>query len=371
MINNLPEIEFVDTSASSIESAVLTTYEALSDRKLYPGDPVRLFLESIAMLIVQQRTLIDFSAKQNLLAYSQNTYLDHIGVLVGVNRLSAAKAQVTLRFELSAAQLGVVIIPPGTRATVDGTINFATKSAANIPPGTLVAELAAECDTDGAVGNGFIPGQINVLVDPLPWVKSVSNTTTSQGGADVEKDEVYRERIRIAPESYSSAGPVGAYIAQAKKASALIEDISVNSPAAGAVEVCVLLKNGEIPGSDVLDLVDAACNARNVRPLTDNVAVIAPKAISYDIDITYYIAANMQTNALAIQEGVDKAVTDFILWQKTKLGRDINQSELISRVMQAGAKRVTINAPTYSVLASNQVAIAKNVRVVFGGVENE
>lgn len=371
MINNLPDVNFAEKSASSIETSVITTYEAISGRKLYPADPIRLFLESIALLIVQQRALIDYSAKQNLLGYAQGDFLDHIGVLVGITRLPAAKAQTTLRFTLSAAQNSVLVIPAGTRATVDSSIFFATKDVQNIPVGVTSIDIAAECIEVGTVGNGFLPGQINIMVDPLPWIKAIENTTVSQGGADNESDNDYRGRILIAPEEYSSAGPEGAYISQAKKASTLIQDISVTSPSPGDVEICVLLKNGDIPGVDILDLVHQACNARNVRPLTDNVTVIAPKVVNYAIGITYYIAADRQANALAIQAAVNQAVADFVLWQKTKLGRDINPSELISLIMQAGAKRVVVSAPTDTVLTNNQVAVAQNISASFGGVENE
>ena len=86
----LPEISFVETDTGNIESAIITTYEALAGRTLAQGDPIRLFLLSVAAIIVQQRVLIDYSAKMNLLAYAEGDYLDHIGALVGVTRLPAA-----------------------------------------------------------------------------------------------------------------------------------------------------------------------------------------------------------------------------------------------------------------------------------------
>ncbi|MFD2089923.1 baseplate J/gp47 family protein [Brevibacillus brevis] len=51
-------------------------------------------------------------------------------------------------------------------------------------------------------------GKLNQLVDPLPFVQSVSNVTESGGGADEEDDDSYAERIRQAPESFSVAGPI-------------------------------------------------------------------------------------------------------------------------------------------------------------------
>lgn len=52
---DLPDISFVETDASRVERDVITTYEAITEKSLYPGDPVRLFLESLAYLIAQQR----------------------------------------------------------------------------------------------------------------------------------------------------------------------------------------------------------------------------------------------------------------------------------------------------------------------------
>lgn len=371
MINNLPQVNFAEKSTSEIQTAVITTYETISGRKLYPGDPIRLFLEAVSLIIVQQRVLIDFSAKQNLLAYASGDFLAHLGVLVGIYRLPTAKAQTSLKFILSAAQNSVVTIPAGTRATIDGRMSFATKFAAQIPAGVTSIELAAECSQEGTVGNGFIPGQINIIVDPLPCLKSVVNVTTTQGGADIETDEAYRERIRIAPEAYSSAGPEGAYMAQVKKASALIQDVSVRSPDPGEVEVCVLLKNGELPGRDILELIAAACNSKSVRPLTDHVSVIAPTIVNYDIELVYYIATAEQANVLSIQQSVNNAVEEFVLWQKSKLGRDINPSNLTAKIMRAGAKRIILNKPDYVSLIQNNIAIAENIKLVFGGVEDE
>jgi len=121
-ITKLPEISFCETDTRIVEAEVIAKYESLSGRSLAAGDPVRLFLESVAAIITQQRVLIDFAAKQNLLAYSSGDYLDHLGILLGVYRLEASAAKTTLRFTLSAPQEREVVIPQGTRATPNGTL---------------------------------------------------------------------------------------------------------------------------------------------------------------------------------------------------------------------------------------------------------
>ena len=99
--------------------------------------------------------------------------------------------------------------------------------------------------------------------------------------------------------------------------------------------------------------------------------MLAPTAVSYDVDITYYIDSADATMASTIQASVTAAVDNYVAWQKEKLGRDINPSELIRLVMQAGAKRVTVTAPVFTALDKTQVAIADEVTVNMGGFEDE
>ena len=164
------------------------------------------------------------------------------------------------------------------------------------------------------------------------------------------------------------AGPTGAYEYWAKTASSLITDVAVYTPSPGNVVIRPLLLGGELPGVEILDAVFAVCNASDIRPLTDNLSVLAPEAVSYDINLTYYINRAEATSSVAIQAAVAAAVNAYSLWQKSKLGRDINPAELIYRIRAAGAGRVEVTSPVYTALESYQVATADNVAVTFGGL---
>ena len=368
LIGNLPEIDFVDKDAADIETAIITTYEAIAGRTLAQGDPIRLFLLSVAAIIVQQRVLIDYSAKMNLLAYAKDEFLDHLGALYAVIRLTATAATTTLRFMLSAALAQAITIPIGTRATTLSGVVFATTVAAEIAAGSLSVDVEAVCASTGAAGNGYVAGQINQFVDVIAYVASVTNTTTSEGGADSESNDALRERIQQAPESFSVAGPTGAYEFWAKTASSLIADVAVYSPSAGNVAIRPLLSGGVLPGAEILATVLAVCGAKGIRPLTDNVSVLSPEAVSYDINLTYYINRADATSSVAIQAAVTAAVAAYALWQKSKLGRDINPAELIYRIRAAGAGRVEVTSPVYTVLQPYQVAQNGSVTVTFGGL---
>ena len=243
----LNDVVFADKAADEIESEIITTYENLAERTLARGDPIRLFLESIVLIIVQQRSLIDYAAKQNLLAYANGDFLNHIGALLGVTRLEASSALTTLKFTLSAVQSTVVTIPAGIRATPDGNVLFAIIDDAEIPAGENTVTVTAECTNAGAQGNGYIAGQIKKLVDPFPYEMSVENITTSYGGSDVENDENFRERIQIAPESFSVAGSAGAYKYFARTAHQDIIDVGLPTMfeedfEAGHVDLYILMK---------------------------------------------------------------------------------------------------------------------------------
>ena len=52
---NLEDIVFAQKDADEIQSEIINLYESMSERTLARGDPVRLFLECIVLIIVQQR----------------------------------------------------------------------------------------------------------------------------------------------------------------------------------------------------------------------------------------------------------------------------------------------------------------------------
>lgn len=375
---NLPPLTLVETDPATIAANIITNFETFYYERtgeritLAPADPRRLFLLSIAAVIVQQRNIIEYVAKQNLLAYADGLMLDYLGQLVGVERLPEAYATTTVQFTLSVEQPDVTVIPAGTRVTPGGgNVYFATDEPLEIPPGELTGEISAVCTSAGDIGNGYLAGQINRLVDPLPYVQSVANVTMSEGGADVEDDENYRDRIHMAPESYSTAGPRGAYIAFARSASQLIADVGVYSPEPGVVHLYPLLKNGDLPGPEILARVLEVCNDETVRPLTDHVFAFAPDAEAFDLSVTWYLDRENAAAATSINIAVNSAVAEWLVWQRSKLGRDINPDELIRRMLAAGAKRVVIESPAFRVLEFNQVAVVnEGYQVSFGGMED-
>ncbi|ABO49754.1 Baseplate J family protein [Desulforamulus reducens MI-1] len=368
---NLPDISFTEKSATQIEADFLAAYKSLTGQVLGDADPRRKFIQALIPIIAQQRVLIDNTGKQNLISYAVDNSLDHIGALTETSRLQATYATATERFTLLEAQVQAYTIPVGSRVTAGDNVFWATTEPLVIPAGQLTGDVQVQCQTIGAAGNGYLPGHINQLVDPLPYVVTVSNITESEGGIDIEANDPYAERIHEALESFSTAGPEGAYEYWAKTASQTIIDVYSYSPSPGVVEIRPLIAGGEMPGQEIIDAVNAICSNKNIRPLTDFVQVVAPEQISYDISLTYWINSENAAAAEGIQASVDKVVDEYKLWQKSKLGRDIDPSELNARIKNAGAKRVALVLPAYQKLDRYQVASERTVTVIYGGLEDE
>ena len=207
----------------------------------------------------------------------------------------------------------------------------------------------------------------------------MENTTLSEGGSEIEEDDVYRERIHNSPEKFSVAGPDGAYEFWARSASALIQDVRVVSPVPGDVDIYAILQGGELPQQELLDEIYTICNDKKIRPLTDHVFVKTPEIIKYDINVTYFVHIDDQYKLTEISAAVESAVNNFVLWTKSKIGRDINITELHSRILVAGVKRADIKIPQYTQILEGdntkkvvdpiQLAVAENITITYGGIE--
>ena len=377
-----PDINFVDMDTERLTNAMIAAYEMFTSRTLHPADPVRVFILWIADIIMQERVIIDASAKQNVPRFAEGEYLDSLAELFrDTERLQPTPARTTFRFHISAPRPSAHTIPRGTRVSVDGNITFATEETVNIPRGELYGDARAVCITTephpvtgepvtiGARGNGFIPGEITQIVDVFPFYERVENITTSEGGTDVETDPQFYERLRDSMESFSTAGSIGAYIYWVKTASQLITDVKPTTPEPGVVDIRVLLADGEYPDEEMIGKINRSLDGK--VPLTDKYSIAAPDTRPFGVDITYYIPRGRADSTASIRAAAERAVDEYICWQTERMGRDINPDELTMLMRKAGVKRIDRRSPAFEVIEENEVAALVKRNVLFGGLEDE
>ncbi len=376
--DNFPDISFIeDATVDEVLTGMINDYQEKykeitgKEASLALANPYRLIMYACTMQIYQAMQYADYAGKMSFLAYAQGDFLDNLAALRGVKRTENTAAATILQFSIGSPISSAVSIPAGCRVTNGNDVFFATDEYAEIKAGETSVTVSATCTVAGAAGNGFAAGELNVLVNTLPYITAVTNTVATYGGADREDDDSLKERIFAYPNSYSTAGPTGAYEYHAKTASPEIGDVVVRSEVPGEVDIYFICEDGGIPGAALIQKVKDHLDDRSIRPLTDKVTVRAPAVREYEIRITYYIPSSSKSAVASIQADVDTAVSIYNTWQTEKIGRDINPSYLIQKVMEAGAKRVTVESPVFTVLDESTVAKTGTVTVSFGGVEDD
>lgn len=374
---NYPDIDFVETDTEVIENSMIALFELMQQQagrknyKVYPASPERLFISWMASIVIQQRVLINETAKKNVPRYATGKYLDSLAELFkDIERLPASPASAMFRFYISEPQPQSIIIPKGTRISFDSSIIFETTELLEIKPGNTHGDVKGECTTAGTIGNKLAAGQVKEVVDLYDYYQKAENITETSGGAEEEDDDSYYERMRESMESFSTAGPINSYIYFTKSVSAAVADVAATSPTPGVVDVRVLLQDGQQATEAVLQEIEEALSADDVRPLTDKVTVSVPETVPFDVDVTFYISQPNAARAKVIDSEARQAVKDYIIWQTSKMGRDINPSYLIAKLMEAGVKRVEVRKPVYTEVDEIMVAKLNAENVLNGGIED-
>jgi phage-related baseplate assembly protein len=358
-IPTLPPPIFVNDAdgldPNKILADMIAEFETASGRRLQPAQVERLLINLYAYRESLVRNAIQFAGEQNLLAFASFPMLDYLGQLLGVSRLASQPAMTMIQFTLTSTLTVPFTIAAGTTVgTSDGLFAFATGTILTIAAGATTGSVAATATAPGAAANGYLPGQVNVQLNPSALVASVSNTTTTAGGSAPETDDHLRSRIQAAPNQFSVAGPVGAYRFFAISADPTIVDAQIVSPAPGVVNVYVLTgpvtvqpaaapNSAGIASSLLRAKVAAALNAESVRPLTDTVNALAVTEVDYQIvaTVTLYSDADPTATIAAANEAAEELALELA----AKIQRDIVPSQIVAALSVAGVYEVTLTAP--------------------------
>lgn len=364
-------IKFIDENIDNIEIALKEGYQEIMGVTIKDGDPINDFIGWVTYIFTIVKNDINYTGRMNLLRYAEKEYLEAIGELVGVERIQEKGAKATIKYTFSKIFPSVVTIPKGHKVAA-GNLYFEADENIELKIGEKEIAGIVTCLTPGIIGNDLQLGEINTVVDDIPFLLSVTNTSVSSGGVDQEDDANLRERIKLKPTAFSTAGPVAAYKYYVLTAHQDIIDVYIYTPedTPGVVKVIPLLKNGVIPESNVLEIVEEILQNESVRPFTDNVEVLAPTSTPYNINFKWWL--NKEDDVSIVTQNINNAVLEYRTWQKEKLGRDINPNKLIQLLINAGAKRVEILEPIFTNLDKTKIAQeTSNITISYQGVEDE
>lgn len=139
-------------------------------------------------------------------AFAWGVYLDEWGVTVAVERKEAVQATGEVTFTGLNGTLiatGTQVSPPQTDPDVAPPIFETTGSGSIGVGGTIILPIRA---VEPGSGANVASGTITLLVSPVAGVTALTNVAATSGGAEVETDEAYRERILLEIAQPAGAG---------------------------------------------------------------------------------------------------------------------------------------------------------------------
>lgn len=175
-----------------------------------------------------------------------------------------------------------------------------------------------------------------------------------------ESDDRLRRRVQLAPEAFSVAGPAGAYEFHALTASLTVADAHAFSPADGRVTVAL----AGVAGAEVSDAVIAAVVARFERddlvPLTDQVSVIRPERVFYDVTANLLIPRGPDPELIKVAAA---ASLRAYAADRYRIARETYRVGITAALKVGGVDNVVLSAPSDIDCSDSQVAILRDVNL--------
>ncbi|MHC8348706.1 baseplate assembly protein [Pseudomonas sp. RT4P38] len=247
---------------------------------------------------------------------------------------------------------------PVTKVLEVGAYNkVGNRARVNDAAKALLLAHAIGSDLDHLGGNVnlkrlVIQAEDLMAVPPVPEVK--------------EKDDPFRERIQLAYEGLTTAGPRNSYILHARNASALVADATAESPSPCCVTVTVLSSEGEgVASPELLATVATELNDDDVRPLADFVTVQSAQIIHYSIAAILHMNGAGPEGDASLAEAI-KRLAAWINPRK-RLGVEVARSAVDAQLHVAGVSRVELTGWADLAPTKAQAAYCTAYSVVLAG----
>ena len=307
------------------------------------SDPANKILEVSAYREVLLRQRINNAARACMLALATGGDLDHLSAFFNVERLPGANATFSMKISLAAALSANITIPAGFTVVNSQGDSAQLRSAVNIAAGVTAETGTMEIISPvGDAANGLSSEWS--AITPLPWVVAFEQLAAAAGGSDEETDGRLRARAQLAPESWSAAGPDGAYQYWPYTADERVADVKVSSPTPGDVRIVILSSEGDgTADQTMIDRVTASVSAKKVRPLTDHLQVVSAAPLEYTIAAHLDIFSGV--SAAPVITAAEEALV-ALAEAKRGIRTQIPISAVIAAAHVEGVRKVTVTAPT-------------------------
>lgn len=342
MSDNLSRPKFAEWDPEQITQDNVEWMENAFGKTLYPAQPERIIVDFATYLECRFNERLQETGEQTLLTYARDTALDEYGNNMGrCRRLEAQPASCTVQITLQEPLNYDSEITAGLKLkTKDDLFTFETTERCFFPSGSDTATCEAVCTETGPNANDYLPGNL-ILAETVENVKEVTNTTTTSLGAEEEEDDHYRERIPENLESFSCAGPAGAYRYWVKTVHQSIVDVSAENAGPGIVRVVPLTTSGAPTKKLLQSITDIFTD--KCRPLTVQVKVEAPTPVHFSINAQLSIYSNSDRDSILV--AANRKILEYKKTLIQKLGKDVVPSQIVALLQLDGVYSVELESP--------------------------
>lgn len=274
-----------------------------------------------------------WAARQILPDSAEAELLDRHAGIWGISRRAAAAARgpVTITGTIGA------VLPAGAEMRRADDASFTLDADVTIGSGGSAAG-AVTAAIAGAAGNTAAASTLT-LVAPAPGIAAAVTVAAGgiAAGADIEADAALRARVLARIQAPPAGGNAPDYVAWAQAVPG-VGRVFVHplQYGAGTVAVLLLTAAGGIPATPLLDAVAAAIEAE--RPVTAQVTVLAPTALTVDLSI------EIEPDTVAARAAVLAATGAFFAAEASP-GQPLRLSRLSGAISAAAGEvwhRITI-----------------------------
>lgn len=162
-----------------------------------PGTPIRKIVDTVGEAIAELTVDSFMTTYQYDIDTRSGADLDAFAALFGFYRLQAQRSSGTILLQRTTPAPDSILIPPGSQASTGGSspVLVRTLVPALFARGTVVLEIPVEV-IDGGSNGDLAAGSITRWLTTIEGITSITNPAPLVGGADVETDEQFRDRLK-------------------------------------------------------------------------------------------------------------------------------------------------------------------------------
>lgn len=285
-------------SLQQIYEDMLAVYQAETGYAMEDSADLAVRLKAAASEVFGLYVYADWIGRMAFPQTAEGQYLDYHAQMRGLERREASKARGNIRFYIDRSVSHDLTIPAGTRCTTQDQVAFFTTEAGTLTAGSLFADVPAEAELGGSIGNVKASTVVNMAVAPTGIV-GCTNPEAFMGGADGEEDTELRARVL---DTYKRL-PNGANAAYYENVALEVDGVRgvkiiPRYSGIGTVGVVVTAAKDE-DISDVLDRVQARMD--DMREIAVDVLVMAPSEVAVPVNISLAPETGFDFEVLANQ----------------------------------------------------------------------